>query len=49
MGFQPIPLCRQNRRAIRPIVGYTAVNPNLFLSHHATSMQKSFIFQMTST
>ena len=51
VGFQPVPLCRQQLRAVRPIVSHTAVNPSLFhcLFHHAASIQKSFIFQTIST
>ena len=51
IGFQFVPLCRQQLRAVWPIVSHTAVNPSLFrfLFHHAASIQKSFIFQTIST
>lgn len=49
IALQSVPLCRQRLRTVRPVVSHTAVNPSLFLFHHAASIQKSFIFQTIST
>jgi hypothetical protein len=47
--FQPVPLPFQYLRTVRLVVSHTAINPSLFLFHHAASIQKSFIFQTIST
>ena len=49
IGVQTMLLRRQHFRTVRTVVSYTAINPNSFLFHYISSIQKSFIFQTIST